>query len=130
MPQFGRLDVSQTPPQTLDPGDRLSGGFQSCGPLPTYHIGLMAQDVGKTTPQAVVETHGYKAVEYLEKSVRIGPTNALAHVHLAEAYLAVNRKDDAQKQLAALIAMKPDPDFVPEHNEALLEARKLQAQLN
>jgi hypothetical protein len=29
-----------------------------------YHIGLMAQDVEKTTPHAVVEINGYKAVNY------------------------------------------------------------------
>jgi hypothetical protein len=31
---------------------------------PAYHIGLMAQDVEKTAPQAVIEINGYKAVDY------------------------------------------------------------------
>jgi hypothetical protein len=31
---------------------------------PAYHIGLMAQDVEKITPQAVIEINGYKAVDY------------------------------------------------------------------
>jgi hypothetical protein len=31
---------------------------------PAYHIGLMAQDVEKATPHAVVEINGYKAVDY------------------------------------------------------------------
>jgi hypothetical protein len=31
---------------------------------PAYHIGLMAQDVEKTTPHAVIEIGGYKAVDY------------------------------------------------------------------
>jgi hypothetical protein len=31
---------------------------------PAYHIGLMAQDVEKTTPHAVIEISGYKAVDY------------------------------------------------------------------
>jgi hypothetical protein len=31
---------------------------------PAYHIGLMAQDVEKTTPDAVIEINGYKAVDY------------------------------------------------------------------
>jgi len=31
---------------------------------PAYHIGLMAQDVEKTTPGAVIEINGYKAVDY------------------------------------------------------------------
>jgi hypothetical protein len=31
---------------------------------PAYHIGLLAQDVEKTTPAAVIEINGYKAVDY------------------------------------------------------------------
>jgi len=31
---------------------------------PAYHIGLMAQDVEKITPGAVIEINGYKAVDY------------------------------------------------------------------
>jgi hypothetical protein len=31
---------------------------------PAYHIGLMAEDVGKATPGAVIEINGYKAVDY------------------------------------------------------------------
>jgi hypothetical protein len=31
---------------------------------PAYHIGLMAQDVEKTNPTAVIEINGYKAVDY------------------------------------------------------------------
>ena len=31
---------------------------------PAYHIGLMAQDVEKTTPNAVIDINGYKAVDY------------------------------------------------------------------
>jgi hypothetical protein len=38
-------------------------GFRYKG-APAYHIGLMAQDVEKTTPDAVIEINGYKAVDY------------------------------------------------------------------
>jgi hypothetical protein len=38
-------------------------GYRYIG-APAYHIGLMAQDVEKTTPGAVVEINGYKAVNY------------------------------------------------------------------
>lgn len=31
---------------------------------PAYHIGLMAQDVEKTNPAAIIEINGYKAVNY------------------------------------------------------------------
>jgi hypothetical protein len=38
-------------------------GYRYIG-APAYHIGLMAQDVEKTTPGAVLEINGYKAVNY------------------------------------------------------------------
>jgi hypothetical protein len=38
-------------------------GFRYKG-APAYHIGLMAQDVEKITPEAVIEINGYKAVDY------------------------------------------------------------------
>jgi tetratricopeptide (TPR) repeat protein len=70
-----------------------------------------------------------KAIEYLEKGLRLGPTNALVRLHLAEAYLAVNRKEDARKTLDALFAMKPPPEYQPEYDDAIKEARQLQAKL-
>ena len=42
---------------------------------PAYHIGLMAQDVEKAVPGAVIEINGYKAVDYraaTENSRKIG----------------------------------------------------------
>lgn len=44
---------------------------------PAYHIGLLAQDVAKTTPHAVIEINGYKAVDYraaTETSRQLGET--------------------------------------------------------
>lgn len=38
-------------------------GFRYKG-APAYHIGLMAQDVEKTAPHAVIKIGGYKAVDY------------------------------------------------------------------
>jgi tetratricopeptide (TPR) repeat protein len=66
-----------------------------------------------------------QAVEYLEKGLKFGPNNALLRLRLAQAYIRVNRKDDARKQLDALIKSAPDPNFVPEHKEAVTEARKI-----
>ena len=67
-----------------------------------------------------------KAIAYLEKGVKLGPTNALLRLRLAEAYAQDHRNADAQKQINALMAMKPTSDYEPEHNEAVTEARKLQ----
>jgi Tfp pilus assembly protein PilF len=65
------------------------------------------------------------AVEILEKGLRFGENNSLYRLRLAQAYLAVNRKDDARKQLEIIINSTPDPNFLPEHQEAVTEAKKL-----
>ena len=70
-----------------------------------------------------------KAIEYLEKGVKLGPTNALLRVRLAEAYAQDHRNGDAQKQIDALTAMKPGQDYGPEYNEAVEEAKKLQEKI-
>ena len=67
-----------------------------------------------------------KAISYLEKGIKVGPDNALLRVRLAEAYAEAHRNDDARKQIDALLAMKPLPDYVPEYQEAVAEAKKLQ----
>ncbi|HYY58286.1 MAG TPA: TRAP transporter TatT component family protein [Pyrinomonadaceae bacterium] len=66
-----------------------------------------------------------KAVEYLEKGLKLGPNNPLLRLRLAQAYLRVNRQQDARKQLDAIMALTPDPNYLPEHKEAVTEARKI-----
>jgi tetratricopeptide (TPR) repeat protein len=67
-----------------------------------------------------------KAISYLEKGIKLGPDNALLRVRLAEGYAEAHRNDDARKQIDALMAMKPLPDYEPEYQEAVAEAKKLQ----
>lgn len=66
-----------------------------------------------------------KAVEYLEKALELEKENSFIHLHLAEAYLAVNRDAEAKKQLDYLLQMKPDPDYLPEHKESTDKAKEL-----
>jgi len=66
-----------------------------------------------------------KAVEILEKGLRFGEQNELYHVRLAQAYLAVDRKEDARKEIDKVLNMKPDPNYLPEANDAATEAHKL-----
>lgn len=66
-----------------------------------------------------------KAVELLEKGLKFGENNALLRYYLAEAYLKLKRKDDARKQLDAILNMQPDPDYLPEHADAVAKAREL-----
>jgi tetratricopeptide (TPR) repeat protein len=66
-----------------------------------------------------------KAVEYLEQGLKIEDDNTYLHLHLAEAYLAVGKKDEAKKQIDYLLKMKPNPDYLPEHQETVEKAKKL-----
>ncbi len=70
-----------------------------------------------------------RAVEILEKNLRFGEDNVLYRLRLAQAYLAVNRKEDARRELTAIPNMTPNPDYLPEYNDAVSEARKLLDQL-
>jgi tetratricopeptide (TPR) repeat protein len=66
-----------------------------------------------------------KAVEYLEKGLDLDKANANIRVNLAEAYIAVKRDADAKKQIDELMTMKPNPDYVQEHNQAVEKAKKI-----
>jgi tetratricopeptide (TPR) repeat protein len=70
-----------------------------------------------------------KAIQYLEKGVKVGPDNATLKAKLAEAYVTAHRYDDARKQLEALKAMKPDPDYQPEYNDAIADAQKVEEKI-
>jgi tetratricopeptide (TPR) repeat protein len=66
-----------------------------------------------------------KAIEYLEKGVKLAPNNMLMRYHLAEAYEANNRDAEAKKQLETLLATPADPQYMAEHNDAVAKAKKL-----
>jgi tetratricopeptide (TPR) repeat protein len=66
-----------------------------------------------------------KAIEYLEKGVKLNPNHGLMRFHLAEAYESSNREAEAKKQIEALTAITPDPKFVAEHKAAVEKAKKL-----
>ena len=68
-----------------------------------------------------------KAVEYLEKGLSFEKENANIRLHLAEAYLAVNKDAEAKKQLDFLLRMKPNPEYLPEQKEAVKAAKKMLA---
>jgi tetratricopeptide (TPR) repeat protein len=70
-----------------------------------------------------------KAVGYLERGLELAPNNAMIRADLAEAYLAVKRDADARRQIDALLALEPDPDYIPEHTEAVEKVKRL-ARLN
>lgn len=66
-----------------------------------------------------------KALEFLEKGLAVDKTNPYSNLHLAEAFLALDRKADAKKQIDVLLKMQPNPDYQPEYNDAVRQAKKL-----
>jgi tetratricopeptide (TPR) repeat protein len=70
-----------------------------------------------------------RAVEILEKNLHFGENNALYRLRLAQAYVAVNRREDARRELNTILGMKPTADYLPEYNDAATEARKLLDQM-
>ncbi len=74
---------------------------------------------------ALVGGSDEKAVEYLEKAISLNENNTYLHLHLGQAYLAVNRKTEAKKQLEIVLSAKPNSDFMPEYNESVEQAKKL-----
>lgn len=72
----------------------------------------------------------HRAVTEMEKGLRFGEANAFLHLHLAEAYKKVGRNDDARRELKKILSMTPDPNYLPEYNEASAAAQKLLDQID
>ena len=100
----------------LDEGYQSGSAYMVLGRLYLEAPGLLGGDT-------------QKAIEYLEKGLRLGPNNSLLRAHLAAAYVAAHRNEDARKQIDAVLAMKPAPGLEPEHKEALAEVKKLQEKM-
>lgn len=66
-----------------------------------------------------------KAIEYLEKGLKLNPNNTVMRLYLAEAHEANNRNGDAKKQIETIMSSTPDPKFVAEHKDAVEKAKKL-----
>ena len=66
-----------------------------------------------------------RAVEYYEKGLALSPDNSNIRLHLAEAYFALKRDADARKQIETILSMKPNPEFVGEHQVVVDKAKEL-----
>lgn len=66
-----------------------------------------------------------KAVEYYKRGMELAPANSNTRLHLAEAYFALKRDNEAKAELDQLIAMKPDQEFALEHAAAVAKAKEL-----
>jgi tetratricopeptide (TPR) repeat protein len=70
-----------------------------------------------------------KAIEYLEKGLKLNPNNTTMRLDLAQAYYENSRNADAKKQIEAIMSATPDPKHVAEHKDAMAKAQKLLAKL-
>jgi Tfp pilus assembly protein PilF len=70
-----------------------------------------------------------KAVEVMEQGRKYGEPNAFYHLNLAKAYLKVGRKEDARKEVEAVLSMTPDQNYLPEYKEASEEAKKVKDEI-
>ena len=100
----------------LDEGYQTGSAYMALGQLYLEAPGFLGGDT-------------QKAIEYLEKGLRLGPDNALLRAELVAAYVEAHRNDDARKQIDALLTMKPAAGSEPEYNEAVARVRKLQEKL-
>ena len=66
-----------------------------------------------------------KAIEYLEKGVKLSPNNTTMRFHLAEAYVEANRDGEAKKQIETIMSTTPDAKYMAEHKDAMAKAEKL-----
>jgi tetratricopeptide (TPR) repeat protein len=70
-----------------------------------------------------------KAIEYLEKGIKLNPSNSVMRYYLAEAYETNNRDADAKKQIDAILTMTPEAKYIAEHKDTIEKAKKLQERL-
>ena len=71
-----------------------------------------------------------KAIEYLEKGVKLNSNNTVMRYYLAEAYEVSNRNAEAKKQIETILATTPDPKYIAEHKDAVEKAKKLLEKIN
>ena len=66
-----------------------------------------------------------KAVELFEKGIELEKFNGETRIHLAEAFLTLNKNAEARKQLEYVLQMKPNPAYLPEYAQQVEKAKKL-----
>ena len=70
-----------------------------------------------------------KAIDYLQKGLKVGENNGLLHLRLAEAYAEAHRMEEARQQLKILFEKKATPGYEPEYNDAIKEGHELEEKL-
>jgi tetratricopeptide (TPR) repeat protein len=70
-----------------------------------------------------------KAIEYLEKGIKVEANNAFLRLNLAEGYHAAKRDREALAQIDYILKMTPYPEYAPEYKEAVRDANKLKDEI-
>jgi len=99
---------------------------------PNYEVGSGYMVLGRLYLEVprVLGGDKKKAIDYLEKGLRVGSGNGLMHLRLAEAYHATGRDRDARKQIDFILKMTPGSDYLPEHEETVAGAKELEKKLS
>ena len=70
-----------------------------------------------------------KAIEYLEKGIKVESNNALLRLNLAKAYQTQKRKREALAQIDYILKMTPYPEYEPEYKDSVRDAKKLKEEI-
>jgi tetratricopeptide (TPR) repeat protein len=99
---------------------------------PTYEGGSAYMVLGQLDLEAPKMLGGdpERATATLEKGDKLNQQNSMLKLQLAEAYFRTKRINDAKKVLDEIAKMKPDPNYLPEHQEALDGAEKLRKKID
>ena len=95
----------------LQPNYEMASAYDVLGQL----------EIGTKLVGGSVET----AAELFEKGIELEKFNGEMRIHLAEAYLTLDRNADAKKQLEFVLQMKPNPAYLPEYSQQVEKAKKL-----
>jgi len=68
-----------------------------------------------------------KAIEYYQKGLELSPDNSNIRLHLAEALISAKKETEARAQLDVLFSLKPNPEYVNEHQIAVEKGKALMA---
>jgi hypothetical protein len=71
-----------------------------------------------------------KSEEYLRKALTYNPQSVITHLFLAETLVALDRADDARRELGAALGAPDDPEWLPEDRRFKQQARALLARLS
>ena len=70
-----------------------------------------------------------KSETHLRKALAYNPQSVITRLFLAETLMALDRNDEARRELEAAIAAPDDPDWIPEDRVFREQARRLRATL-